>query len=112
LVLRADEAERALLGGGHARHLCKACHKLGADEVEYRQAVRDIDRMFQWETGRLKRKHRTNFARFLRHPSERIRRYAEALAVRDAQPGIAASEGLSSASDVTEIVWDGGNGDP
>jgi hypothetical protein len=27
-------------GAGHARHLCKDCQKLGAEELTYRQAVR------------------------------------------------------------------------
>jgi len=72
--MRANER---FSGAGHARHLCKDCQKLGADELAYRQAVRDIDRMVQWETGRIKRKQRANFDRFLRHPNERVRRYAE-----------------------------------
>ena len=67
-------------GGGHARHVCKDCHKLGAEELAYRQGVRDIDRMVQWETGRVKRKQRHNLARFLRHPNERVRLYAERVA--------------------------------
>lgn len=98
--------------GGHARHVCKDCHNLGADELAFRQAVRDIDRMFQCETGRLKRKQRANFAQFLRHPNERIRRYAEELTVRDAQPGIAACEDLFPASDFGEMAWDDGEGNP
>src|SRR5580692_6802997 len=64
-------------GGGHTRHVCKECHRLGSEELTYRQAVRNIDRMLTWETGRVKRKHRNNFARFLHHPNERVRRYAE-----------------------------------
>ncbi len=71
-------------GAGHARHLCKECKKLGAEELTYRQAARDIDRMIQWETGRVKRKQRNNFARFLQHPNERIRRYAESVAAGEA----------------------------
>ncbi|CAN5920166.1 hypothetical protein BH11MYX4_BH11MYX4_05380 [soil metagenome] len=44
-------------GAGHARHICKDCQRLGAEELAYRQAVRSIDRMIVWETG-LKRKQR------------------------------------------------------
>jgi hypothetical protein len=72
-------------GGGHARHLCKDCQKLGAEELTYRQAVRDIDGMIQWETGRVKRKQRNRFAKFLRHADERVRRYAERAAVGQVQ---------------------------
>ena len=81
-------------GGGHARHLCKDCHKLGPDELAYQQAVRNIDRMIQWETGRVKRKQRNNFAPFLRHPNERIRRYAEGVAARN-EPGNPVDEDAS-----------------
>jgi len=45
-------------GAGHASHVCKDCQRLGAEELAYRQAVRTIDRMIHWETGRLKRKQR------------------------------------------------------
>jgi hypothetical protein len=69
-------------GSGHARHLCKECHRLGPEEHAYRQAVLDIDRMIHWETGRVKRKQWTSFARFLDHPDERIRQYAETVAKR------------------------------
>ncbi len=86
-------------GAGHARHLCKECKKLGAEELTYRQAVHDIDRMIQWETGRVKRKQRNNFARFLRHPSERIRRYAEDVAARSVQPDLTIEDG--------DLAWDG-----
>jgi hypothetical protein len=60
---------------------------LGQEELSYRQAVRDIDRMVQWETGRVKRKQRINFAKWLRHPTDRIRRYAESVAARSAVAG-------------------------
>jgi hypothetical protein len=29
-------------GGGHARHVCRECAKLGQEELEYRQTVRDM----------------------------------------------------------------------
>jgi len=73
--------------------MCGECKKLGAEELTYRQAVRDIDRMIQWETGRVKRKQRNNFARFLRHPSERIRRYAEGVAAGRVPPDVIVDEG-------------------
>ncbi len=71
-------------GRGHARHLCTDCQKLGAEELVYRQAIRDIDRMVHWEIGRVKRKQRSNFERFLRHTNERIRRYAEGILAQPA----------------------------
>jgi hypothetical protein len=90
-------------GGGHARHLCKDCKNLGAEELMYRQAVRDIDRMIQWETGRLKRTQRNNFTRFLLHPNERIRRYAESVAACDAAPDV--DDGFTG-REAFELVWE------
>lgn len=84
-------------GRGHARHICKDCHRLGPDELAYQQAVRDIDRMIQWETGRVKRKQRSNFARFLQHPNERIRKYAERVVARGQESAPTGEEALFSA---------------
>jgi hypothetical protein len=74
--------------------VCKECHKLGGEELAYRQAVRNIDGMVQWETGRVKRKQRANLARYLTDPNERIRRYAEAVLARDARPVLAEGDDL------------------
>jgi len=68
-------------GGGHARHLCRDCAKLGADELAYRQGVRSVDRLLTWE-GRIRRRQRQNFERFLYHENERIRSYAGVVAAR------------------------------
>jgi hypothetical protein len=89
-------------GRGHARHVCKDCQKLGAEEFAYRLAIRNIDQMLVWETGRVKRKHRNGFASFLRHPNERIRRYAESMAARDFVPGVDEED---IAPWETELVW-------
>jgi hypothetical protein len=63
-------------GKGHARHLCRECSKLGREELEYRQRVRDIDRLLTWD-GMVRRKNRKAFARFLRDANPRVREYAE-----------------------------------
>jgi hypothetical protein len=91
-------------GGGHARHLCKDCNKLGQEELAYRQAVRDIDRTLQWETGRVKRKHRHDFARFLCHPNQRIRLYAESVAARNAVPDT--EDECFASAEAIECVWE------
>ena len=36
-------------GRGHARHVCRECAKLGADELAYRQALRNLERCMTWE---------------------------------------------------------------
>jgi hypothetical protein len=87
-------------GKGHARHICKDCQKLGAEELAYRQAVRNIDRMIQWETGRVKRKQRESFARFLRHPNERIRQYAGSVAAGEGEPHVESVE-----KDEDDLSW-------
>ncbi len=71
-------------GRGHARHLCKKCSQLGKEELEYRQAVLNVDRCLDWN-GRLRRKQRKTFERFRDHPDERVRRYVEELEERWAE---------------------------
>lgn len=89
-------------GSGHARYVCKDCNKLGAEELAYRQAVRDIDRMIRWETGRVKRKQRDHLAKFLQHPNERIRRYAESVATGDTSPHV---DDNFTGPHAFEMVW-------
>jgi hypothetical protein len=64
--------------------VCKECAKLGKEELAYRQAVRDIERLIDW-SGVVRRKQRQVFERFLSHPNERVRRYAEEVAAQDAR---------------------------
>lgn len=71
-------------GGGHARHLCRKCARLGADELAFRRAAHDIDRLVG-SRGAIRRKQREIFERFLSHPSPRVRAYAAEVATRDAQ---------------------------
>ena len=71
-------------GKGHARHLCKACARLGAEELAYRQALRNL------ECGRgmsptIPRQHRQSYNRFLTHQDSRIRAAAREMQERDAQ---------------------------
>jgi len=63
-------------GRNHARHLCRECAKLGAEELAYRQALRDLERRATWE-GILPRKRRKSFQRFLAHEDPRIVRRAQ-----------------------------------
>jgi hypothetical protein len=69
-------------GSGHARHLCRDCSKLGSSELQHRQDLRNLKRLFTWE-GIIGRKKRKAFNRFLEHPDPRIRRYAGDLALQD-----------------------------
>ena len=58
-------------GRGHARHLCRDCARLGAEELTYRQVLRDLERCVTWE-GIIPRRHRKAFERFLQHDDPRI----------------------------------------
>jgi hypothetical protein len=71
-------------GAGHARQLCRECVRLGPEELKFRQARRNIERLFDWQ-GRIRRKGKATLARLLADPDERLRRYAQdcVSAVRD-----------------------------
>lgn len=71
-------------GKGHARHLCKACTRLGAEELAYRQALRNLERCMAMSTI-IPRKHRDSFNRFLAHKDPRIRAAAREMEALDAQ---------------------------
>ncbi|MBI2894168.1 MAG: hypothetical protein HYY06_11510 [Deltaproteobacteria bacterium] len=77
-------ANERFSGGGHARHVCRGCAKLGAAELGVRQEIRNIHRLLRHHTI-IPRKLRPQFARYLAHPNERVRRYAEELAARSDQ---------------------------
>ena len=71
-------------GKGHTQHVCRACAKLGAEELTYRQQVRNLERCVTWE-GFIRRKQRVAFDRFLQHEDPRVRAMAEELRRVDAQ---------------------------
>jgi hypothetical protein len=56
-------------GRGHRRHLCKDCSKLGKQELAYRQAVIDIDRLAPKNLAGIERIATT-------HPDARVQKYA------------------------------------
>lgn len=65
-------------GKGHKRHLCRDCAQLGGEELEYRQALRDMERCVDYD-GRVFRKRRRQSDTFLHHKNPRIRAAAEEL---------------------------------
>ena len=71
-------------GKGHARHVCNACARLGADELAYRQALRNLERCMDIN-NRIPRKYRASFDRFLTHKDPRIRAAAREMQELDAQ---------------------------
>jgi len=91
-------------GRGHDRHLCRDCAKLGPSELAYRQAARDIDRLVD-DSGVVRRKQRTSFERFLAHPDERVRAYANEVAARDVQAREAFRQDRL-AEEAAELAWE------
>jgi len=79
--MRANEK---FSGRGHARHLCKDCARLGKEELAYRQAIRNLERLVTWE-GIIPRKKRAEFCKYLEHENERVRAYAIELQVADTE---------------------------
>jgi len=59
-------------GGNHPRHLCRECARLPAEEREYRQGERDIERLLH-DGLYVPRRRRAQFNRFLEHPNARVR---------------------------------------
>lgn len=59
-------------GRNHARHLCRDCARLPAEEREYRQGERDIERLLH-DGIYVPRRRRAQFNSFLAHPNARVR---------------------------------------
>ena len=78
--MRANEK---FSGRGHAQHLCKDCARLGKDELVYRQAIRNMERLLTWE-GQIPRQKRSQFRKYMKHKDERIRTYARQMEAADA----------------------------
>ena len=88
-------------GGGHARHLCRDCSKLGTHELAYRQALNDLERCITWE-GINPRRRRKTFEQFLSHDDPRIRTLAEEMRDED----LAARRALQNDFEVEEAALD------
>jgi hypothetical protein len=68
-------ANEKFSGRGHAEHLCKDCARLGKEELAYRQAISNLERLLTWN-GRIPRRNREQFRKYLHHKDERVRAYA------------------------------------
>jgi len=69
-------------GRGHARHLCRDCARLGAEELACRQALRNLQRCTTWK-GIIPCKRRKSFEGLLHHDDPRIRALAEKMLEED-----------------------------
>jgi hypothetical protein len=65
-------------GRGHARHVCRDCSKLGKAELDYRQAIRNVDRGLHSPHGTSPR-DRTFLEQAFRHPNPRVQLYVAEL---------------------------------
>jgi len=79
-----DRPNERFSGKGHHRHICKDCAKLGKDELEYRQNVRNIERLLDWD-GRIRRKQRRTFERYINHTDQRVAAFAHEVKAHDEQ---------------------------
>lgn len=70
---------------GRRMHVCKDCMKLGAEELAYRQVVRNIDRLLTWD-GIIRRKCRAVLQRYLSHHNLRVLEYANKVWVISSSP--------------------------
>ena len=78
----SSRSNESFSGKGHAGHLCKQCAKLGADELAYRQALRNLELCVTLE-GIIPRKRRQQFLSFLEHSDPRIREIAREFQEQD-----------------------------
>jgi hypothetical protein len=69
-------------GRGHRDHICKDCQKLPKKEREIRQAIRNINQLCTWE-GFIRKKRRKEFDKYLDHPEEQVREYAQQVLEHD-----------------------------
>jgi hypothetical protein len=76
-------ANEKFSGKGHAQHLCKECARLGKDELAFRQAIRNLERLLTWD-GRIARRNLEQFRKYLHHKDERVRAYAQQIEAADA----------------------------
>ena len=96
-------------GKGHARHLCKACARLGVEELTYRQGLRNLERCMDMSTI-IPRKHRDTFNRFLTHKDPRIRTAARAMEELDAQTRAEWRETCRQEREQEELMLEAGEG--
>lgn len=68
-----------------ARGACRECRKLGKEELDYRQAVRDMERVVSRSFPFIPRKQRKQIERFLSAPQPRVRDHAKWLIEQDAR---------------------------
>jgi len=73
-----SRSNESFSGGGHARHVCRDCSRLGKEELEYRQAVRNVDRALRSHYG-ISRRDRAVLERSLQHPDPRVQLYVAEL---------------------------------
>ncbi len=63
---------------GAGRYLCRECQALGKDELDFRSARANLERMMT-DDGLVRRKQRRHFRKFLDDPRPRVKELAEHL---------------------------------
>jgi hypothetical protein len=73
-----SRSNESFSGRGHARHVCRECSRLGKEELEYRQAIRNVDGALRSHYC-ISRRDRAVLERSLQHPDPRVQLYAAEL---------------------------------
>lgn len=73
-----SRSNESFSGHGHARHVCRECSRLGKEELEYRQAIRNVDRALHSDHC-ISRRDRVILERSLQHPNPRVQLYVAEL---------------------------------
>ena len=105
-------------GRNHARHLCRDCARLPREELQYRQAERNIECLLH-DGFHIPRRKRAQFDRFLTHANARVRELAQRILAdveRDAEEWRRMRDGdeawatspIAGSGEADAGVWDSG----
>ena len=65
-----------MTGKNHGRHLCKECSKLDKDEIQFRQTLRNAERLIGWG-GTIRNRNKRALEKFLNNKDKRISDYVK-----------------------------------
>lgn len=88
--------------------MCRECRRLGKDELEYRQVVRNIDNALRGGEF-IPRRHRPMVERYLQHPNARVRMHVQQIVATDVQARARAralQEEMLLEKDALAAAWD------
>ena len=93
------------------RGICRACYRLGPEELAYRSAVRNIERAMRYSLT-IPRRQREFVESFLTHPDPRVRAYATEVVAVDREQRAAFRRALREDEEALFEVRPPGDVDP